>query len=177
MPRYLSLVRIDEKNAPAEGPSPELMQRMGELIEEMTKAGVLLDTAGLTPTDQGVRVHDEGATAACHARAYTYEKTDWASIARLHGLLAARAPSPVVELNRAVATRHGRRPGCGPGRRRRPVRRTRPARLPPAAERPRRPARPPRPPDGGPRGITRAAFLARNERERELLEARARECG
>ncbi|MGV9890986.1 YciI family protein [Streptomyces sp. NPDC003395] len=60
MPRYLSLVRIDENNAPAGGPSVELMQRMGELIEEMTKAGVLLDTAGLTPTAQGTRVHYEG---------------------------------------------------------------------------------------------------------------------
>ncbi|MFE7955512.1 MULTISPECIES: YciI family protein [unclassified Streptomyces] len=60
MPRYLSLVRIDENNAPAGGPSAELMQRMGELIEEMTKAGVLLDTAGLTPTAQGTRVHYEG---------------------------------------------------------------------------------------------------------------------
>ena len=60
MPRSLSLVRIDENNAPAGGPSAELMQRMGELIEEMTKAGVLLDTAGLTPTAQGTRVHYEG---------------------------------------------------------------------------------------------------------------------
>ncbi|GAA2290692.1 YciI family protein [Streptomyces kunmingensis] len=57
MPRYLTMVRIDERNAPAEGPSDELMQRMGELIEEMTKAGVLLDTAGLTPSAQGKRVH------------------------------------------------------------------------------------------------------------------------
>ncbi|GEC04978.1 transcriptional regulator [Streptomyces spinoverrucosus] len=60
MPRYLSLIRIDEQNAPAEGPSPELIQRMGELIEEMTKAGVMLDNAGLTPTEQGTRVHYEG---------------------------------------------------------------------------------------------------------------------
>ncbi|MDL5203292.1 YciI family protein [Streptomyces sp. ALI-76-A] len=60
MPRYLSLVRIDESTAPAEGPSPELMRRMGELIEEMTKSGVLLDTAGLTPTAQGTRVLWEG---------------------------------------------------------------------------------------------------------------------
>jgi len=59
MPRYLSMVRIDEQNAPAEGPSDALMQRMGELIEEMTKAGVLLDTAGLTPTEQGARVRWE----------------------------------------------------------------------------------------------------------------------
>lgn len=60
MPRYLSMIRIDENNAPEGGPSSELMQRMGELIEEMTKAGVLLDTAGLTPTAQGTRVHYEG---------------------------------------------------------------------------------------------------------------------
>jgi len=60
MPRYLSLVKIDEATAPAEGPSPELMQRMGELIEEVTKAGVMLETAGLTPSAQGVRAHWEG---------------------------------------------------------------------------------------------------------------------
>ncbi|MET9967062.1 YciI family protein [Streptomyces sp. NPDC006356] len=59
MPRYISMIRVDE-SAAAEGPSEELMQRMGELIEEMTKAGVLLDTAGLTPTAQGTRVHYEG---------------------------------------------------------------------------------------------------------------------
>ncbi|CAM5502074.1 MULTISPECIES: YciI family protein [Streptomyces] len=60
MPRYLSLVKIDEASAPAEGPSPELMRRMGELIEEVTKAGVMLDTAGLLPSAQGTRVHWEG---------------------------------------------------------------------------------------------------------------------
>ncbi|AZS85583.1 YciI family protein [Streptomyces griseoviridis] len=59
MPRYLSLIRIDESSAPAEGPSPELMRRMGELIEEITKAGVMLDTAGLTPSAQGTRVRWE----------------------------------------------------------------------------------------------------------------------
>ncbi|WP_121748713.1 sigma-70 family RNA polymerase sigma factor [Streptomyces sp. E2N166] len=45
----------------------------------------------------------QAAIAACHATAFTYEETDWPRIATLYGLLAARAPSPVVELNRAVA--------------------------------------------------------------------------
>ncbi|WP_317444913.1 RNA polymerase sigma factor [Streptomyces collinus] len=45
----------------------------------------------------------QAAIAACHAHAYTYEETDWRTIATLYGLLAARSPSPVVELNRAVA--------------------------------------------------------------------------
>ncbi|AKN69387.1 MULTISPECIES: YciI family protein [Streptomyces] len=60
MPRYLSIVHVDESSAPAGGPSEELMQRMGELIEEITKAGVMLDTAGLTPSAQGTTVRWEG---------------------------------------------------------------------------------------------------------------------
>ena len=40
--------------------SPELMQRMGDLLEEITKAGVMLDTAGLLPSAQGKRVHWAG---------------------------------------------------------------------------------------------------------------------
>ncbi|MFG2944909.1 RNA polymerase sigma factor [Streptomyces adustus] len=45
----------------------------------------------------------QATIAACHAHAHTYEDTDWRAIATLYGLLAVRAPSPVVELNRAVA--------------------------------------------------------------------------
>lgn len=45
----------------------------------------------------------QAAIAACHARAATYGETDWAAIATLYGRLAALTPSPVVELNRAVA--------------------------------------------------------------------------
>jgi RNA polymerase sigma-70 factor (ECF subfamily) len=41
--------------------------------------------------------------AACHARARANEETDWAGIASLYGELARIAPSPVIELNRAVA--------------------------------------------------------------------------
>jgi hypothetical protein len=56
MPRYLNMIRIDEQNTPAEGPSPEFMERMGVLFEEITKAGVMVETAGLTPTSEGTRV-------------------------------------------------------------------------------------------------------------------------
>nr|WP_203910843.1 RNA polymerase sigma factor [Rhizocola hellebori] len=45
----------------------------------------------------------QAAIAACHARATTAEQTDWAQIARLYETLGALTPSPVVELNRAVA--------------------------------------------------------------------------
>jgi predicted RNA polymerase sigma factor len=45
----------------------------------------------------------QAAIAACHARAATAEETDWAKIAALYAALASVDPSPIVELNRAVA--------------------------------------------------------------------------
>ena len=45
----------------------------------------------------------QAAIAACHARAHTASETDWARIAALYGDLVQLVPSPVVELNRAVA--------------------------------------------------------------------------
>lgn len=41
--------------------------------------------------------------AACHARAVTAEATDWKRIATIYGELYALTPSPIIELNRAVA--------------------------------------------------------------------------
>jgi RNA polymerase sigma factor (sigma-70 family) len=45
----------------------------------------------------------QAAIAACHARAHTAEQTDWVRIASLYETLGKLTPSPVVELNRAVA--------------------------------------------------------------------------
>ena len=60
MPRYLSMIRIDEQNHPAAGLSPESQEKMGVLIQEITTAGVMLDTAGLTPSSEGTRVTISG---------------------------------------------------------------------------------------------------------------------
>ena len=65
---------------------------------------------GLGPLD---RYGLQAAIAACHARALAAEETDWAEIARLYGELARLAPSPVVELNRAVAIAEARGPAAG----------------------------------------------------------------
>jgi RNA polymerase sigma factor (sigma-70 family) len=118
----------------------------------------------------------QAAIAACHAQAYAYEDTDWRQIATLYGLLATRSPSPVVELNRAVAVSMAEGPA-------------------PALEIVDRLAGEPALRDyhllPSVRGdllarlgrtkearaeFERAAGLARNERERELLETRARAC-
>ncbi|MFD5447702.1 RNA polymerase sigma factor [Streptomyces sp. NPDC127100] len=119
----------------------------------------------------------QAAIAACHAMAFTYEETDWPRIATLYGLLAARAPSPVVELNRAVAVSMAEGPApalalvdalaAEPALRGYhllpSVRADLLLRLGRTAE-----AR---------SEFERAASLTRNERERDLLARRARECG
>jgi len=55
----------------------------------------------------------QAAIAACHARALVAEETDWARIAGLYGELARLAPSPVIELNRAVAVGMAFGPAAG----------------------------------------------------------------
>jgi RNA polymerase sigma factor (sigma-70 family) len=55
----------------------------------------------------------QAAIAACHARARTAGETDWARIAALYGELARINPSPVVELNRAVAVGMAEGPAAG----------------------------------------------------------------
>jgi RNA polymerase sigma-70 factor, ECF subfamily len=70
----------------------------------------LLIRRGLAALERGEKLEGQlgpyllqAAIAACHARARTPEETDWARIAALYQALAVITPSPVVELNRAVA--------------------------------------------------------------------------
>jgi predicted RNA polymerase sigma factor len=55
----------------------------------------------------------QAAIAACHARALDPAETDWARIAALYDALAQLSPSPVVELNRAVAVAMAFGPAAG----------------------------------------------------------------
>jgi RNA polymerase sigma factor (sigma-70 family) len=55
----------------------------------------------------------QAAIAACHARAHVAEETDWERIAALYEALAQLEPSPVVELNRAVAVSMAHGPAAG----------------------------------------------------------------
>jgi RNA polymerase sigma-70 factor (ECF subfamily) len=119
----------------------------------------------------------QAAIAACHARARTAGATDWQRIAALYSALVERAPSPIVELNRAVAIAMAFGPAAG-------LALIDPLRSEPAMLRyhllP------------SVRGdllmklgrldearleLEHAATLTRNERERRLLLERARTCG
>src|SRR3982750_3134406 len=52
--RFLSMIRVDENSGQA--PTEQLMEEMGKLMDEMTRQGVLIRTAGLRPTKEGKRV-------------------------------------------------------------------------------------------------------------------------
>jgi len=98
------------------------------LCEDALRLGRIL--AGLAPQEPEVRglaalAHAEKLSvaqgpytlqaqiAACHARARTPEETDWPSIVTLYDALARLMPSPVVELNRAVAVAMAFGPAAG----------------------------------------------------------------
>jgi len=52
--QFISMIRVDENGGNT--PSEQLMKDMGELIEQLTRQGKLIRTAGLRPTAEGVRV-------------------------------------------------------------------------------------------------------------------------
>jgi hypothetical protein len=56
--RFLSMIRVDETTGQV--PSEKLMADMGKLLDEMTRSGALIRTAGLAPTKDGVRVRLQG---------------------------------------------------------------------------------------------------------------------
>jgi RNA polymerase sigma-70 factor, ECF subfamily len=79
----------------------------------------LLIRRGLAALDRANRIGGVGpyvlqaAIAACHARAHTAEETEWTRIAELYADLAQVAPSPIVQLNRAVAIAMAFGPAAG----------------------------------------------------------------
>jgi hypothetical protein len=58
--RFLAMHKMDERAENEVPPDPQLVVRMGALIEEMTKAGVLETTGGLASTKKGARIRFEG---------------------------------------------------------------------------------------------------------------------
>jgi RNA polymerase sigma factor (sigma-70 family) len=95
--------RLRARLGPAGEPIPILDQNRGQWDQLLIRRGF----AALLRAEQNGAPFGpyvlQAAIAACHARARTAAETDWAAIAALYGSLAQLTPSPVVELNRAVA--------------------------------------------------------------------------
>lgn len=89
------------------------------LDQDRSKWDRLLIGRGLAALERAEQLGRRGvytiqaAIAACHARAVTAAETDWGRIVELYGDLAEIEPSPVVELNRAVAVSMARGPAAG----------------------------------------------------------------
>ena len=95
--------RLRARTGPAGEPIPILEQNRGRWDQLLIRRGfaslLRCEDLGQPPGPYVV----QAAIAACHARAASAGQTDWAAIAALYELLARLTPSPVVELNRAVA--------------------------------------------------------------------------
>jgi RNA polymerase sigma factor (sigma-70 family) len=90
------------------------------LDQDRTKWDRVLIGRGLAALDRAAALGGaqgpyavQAAIAACHARAHEAESTDWGRIAALYEVLARLNPSPVVELNRAVAVSMASGPAAG----------------------------------------------------------------
>ena len=88
--------------------------------QNRSKWDQLLIQRGLTALDRAETLSPrrgpytiQAAIAACHARARTPEATDWGRIVSLYDALAELSPSPVVQLNRAVAVAMASGPAAG----------------------------------------------------------------
>jgi hypothetical protein len=81
--RILGLLRADAESEAGVPPTPELIERMGKFMEEITKAGVLLATDGLHPSARGKRVTLAGGKVTVTDGPFTESKELVASYALL----------------------------------------------------------------------------------------------
>jgi RNA polymerase sigma factor (sigma-70 family) len=105
--------RMRARTGPAGRPIPLLEQRRARWDQLLIRRGL----AALARAEElgGSRgpYALQAAIAACHARAATPDATDWSRIAALYDALAQLTPSPIVELNRAVAVGMAYGPAAG----------------------------------------------------------------
>lgn len=99
--RFLSMIRIDENGGRV--PSEKLMNDMGKLIDEMTRGGVLILTAGLRPTAEGVRVRLRGGQLSTTDGPFTETKETIGGFA----ILEANSMAKAIELTNRFLRIHG----------------------------------------------------------------------
>jgi hypothetical protein len=100
--RFLSMIRIDETTGQV--PSEQLMAEMGQLIEELTRTGQLVTTAGLRPTSEGFRVRlRRGGELSVVDGPFTESK----EVIGGYAILEAPSKAEAVELTRRFLKVHG----------------------------------------------------------------------
>jgi RNA polymerase sigma-70 factor, ECF subfamily len=103
----LALMLLTHSHAPARADAAGLPVPLADQDRSLWSRELIVE--GTAVLDAAVARRSPGpyqlqaAIAALHAQAPSFERTDWPQIAALYGELARRSPSPVVEVNRAVA--------------------------------------------------------------------------
>jgi hypothetical protein len=95
------MIRINERSG--KKPSEKLMADMGELLEELTKSGALIDTAGLRPTAEGVRVRFSGGKLSVTDGPFTEAK----EVIGGYAILEAKSKAEAIELTKRFLKIHG----------------------------------------------------------------------
>ena len=99
--RFLSFIRINENEG--RQPSERVMQDMGKLIEEMSRKGTLVSTAGLMPTKDGVRLRSNHGKLSRTDGPFVESK----EVIGGYAILEAQSKAEAVELTRRFLKAHG----------------------------------------------------------------------
>jgi hypothetical protein len=99
--RFISMIRIEENTGQL--PSEQLMSDMGKLIEELTRTGQLVSTAGLRPTSEGVRVRLRGGKLSVIDGPFIETK----EVIGGYAILEAPSKEEAIELTRRFLRVHG----------------------------------------------------------------------
>jgi len=97
----MSMIRIEENTGQV--PSEQLMSDMGKLIDELTRAGQLIDTAGLRPTSEGVRVRLRRGKLSMVDGPFTETK----EVIGGYAILEAKSKAEAIELTQRFLKVHG----------------------------------------------------------------------
>jgi hypothetical protein len=95
------MIRVNENTGQA--PSEKLMQEMGRLIDEMTRNGSLVTTAGLRPTKEGVRVRWNRGKLSTTDGPFTESK----EVIGGYAIVEAKSMKEAIELTRRFLEIHG----------------------------------------------------------------------
>jgi len=99
--RFLSLIRVNENTG--QKPSERLMAEMGKLIEETTKDGTLVRTAGLRPTREGFRVRSRHGKLSTTDGPFTEAK----EVIGGYAVIEATSREHAIELTKRFLAVHG----------------------------------------------------------------------
>src|SRR5262252_5965159 len=99
--RFLSMIKVNERAG--QKPSERLMADMGKLIEEMTKKGALISTAGLRPTAEGFRVRLSGGKMRVTDGPFTEAK----EVIGGYAMIEAKSKAEAIELTKRFLAIHG----------------------------------------------------------------------